>query len=388
MLRTSQNGFSLSGNQFHNITVQLEAGVRVLHGQIFFINNEIRICHSSCALLDGGRLEDTLSQVAKFLEKYKGEIVTLMWINPDGNTPLTMLDRVYRRVGLAGISYIAPHEEMLVSDWPTIEEMALAERRVVTFLDTLADRKQIPYIHPLWSFIRETPSTVTDKDEFTCGTGRDQSPPGEKLALLNHYLYEDKTRHGQRFPDVSKVGQVNSASGSSGALLNHLDLCHTEWDRKPNFAMVDFFDRGDVFLAQDVVNGIKSHPLKPGGSLELSKDTSLPSEEQGGQGGSKFITLTELEKERQREKEKEKFEDEVEDGRRKAGISGEDKGEGSKLPVFTFTRTVPEQVRETEGVINAGAPDPNHASGRVGAVGGWKMVVAVVGILGGWGMVW
>ncbi|KAF8429097.1 hypothetical protein EV426DRAFT_527641, partial [Tirmania nivea] len=56
MLRTHSNGFSLSGNQFHNITVQLGAGVRLLQGQAFRIGNDFRICHSSCALLDGGSI--------------------------------------------------------------------------------------------------------------------------------------------------------------------------------------------------------------------------------------------------------------------------------------------------------------------------------------------
>ncbi|RPB20516.1 hypothetical protein L211DRAFT_515483 [Terfezia boudieri ATCC MYA-4762] len=350
MLRTHSNGFSLSGNQFHNITVQLDAGVRLLQGQTFSIGNDIRICHSSCALLDGGSIQDILTEVSTFLKRFQGEIITFMWTNPGGNVPLSMIDRAYKRAGLDSISYVPPHTEMNLTDWPTMEELVLANRRVVTFIDTVINQTEVPYILPTWSFVRETPAFVTDDHNFACGTGSDQSPPGQKLAMVNHVLYQDRVRSGQRFPNVQKAELTNAATGKSGALLNHLDTCYSSWNRRPNFVMVDFFDRGNVFLAQDVVNGLVPHPAgTTPASLHKSESDSVANTQ------SPFITLSELLKEQQKEKEEQAFKKEVEEGRKRAGITEDQVKNGQGLAVFTFTRTNPPLVEETQGVVNAGA---------------------------------
>ncbi|KAF8429098.1 hypothetical protein EV426DRAFT_702890 [Tirmania nivea] len=223
-----------------------------------------------------------------------------MWTNPDGNVPLSMIDRAYERAGLDSISYVPSHAEMNLTDWPTIEEMT-----------------QVPYIIPTWSFVRETPAFVTDDIKFACGTGSDQRPPGRKLAMVNHVLYQNRIRSGQRFPNVREE-LTNAATGMTGALLSHLDACYTAWGRRPNFVMVDFFDRGNVFLAQDIINGNQQA------------------------------------NEKQKEKEKAMFAKEVEDGRKRAGITEDQVRNGQELVVFTFTRTTPPLVKETQGVVNAG----------------------------------
>lgn len=304
--------------------------------------------------------------------------MTLMWTNPGGNVPLSMIDRAYERAGLDTISYVPPHAEMNLTDWPTIEEMVLANRRVVTFMDTEIDRTQVPYIVPTWGFTRETPAMVTDIHKFTCGTGSDQSLPGQKLAMMNHQLYQDRVHSGQKFPNVQGAELTNAATGQTGALLNHLDACYTLWDRKPNFIVVDFFDRGDVFLAQDIINGLAPHPA---GSTppSLRKSTS----NNVAKSQSPFITLSELQKELQKEKESAVFEKEVEDGRKRAGITEDQMKKGEGLAVFTFTRVTPPVVEETQGVVNAGA---NRAERRgvqwdVMIVG---MGLGFVGVLVGW----
>jgi len=322
-------------------------------------------------------MQDILIEVSNFLKRFQGEVVTFMWTNPDGDTPLSLVDRAYKRAGLDSISYVPPHAEMNLTDWPTIEEMVLANRRVVTFMDNPIDETQVPYIAPTWSLVGETPAMVMT-DTFTCGVGSDQSPPGQKLAVVNHLLYESKIRSGQRFPNVQKAELTNAATGEKGALLSHLDACYTSWGRRPNFALVDFFDRGNVFLVQDIINGLVPHPagtVPP--SLAKSPSTDVTNTQ------SPFIRLSELQKERQKEKEKAAFKKEVEEGRKEAGITEEQVKNGQGLPVFTFTRAAPPVVEETQGVVNAGA----SGAERRGVQWGVMMVgmgLGCVGVLAGW----
>ncbi|KAF8463868.1 PLC-like phosphodiesterase, partial [Kalaharituber pfeilii] len=268
MLRTSENGFSLNGNQFHNVTVQLNAGVRLLHGQLHLVGSEVHICHSSCALLDAGTVESFLAEVGSWLDKNEGEVVTILWQNPNDVTPLSYLRRVYMGANLDSISYIPPHREMRTKDWPTIEEMVLAQRRLVTLVDLGANQDQVPYILSLWNYVAETKSEVMFAEGFTCEIAQDRSgsgsagsdtngntdqPGDRRLGMVNHFLYEQKLRNGGRYPDVQRVDKTNAAErgvAGVGGLLGHVDKCVEQWGRVPNFAMVDFFDRGDVFTVQ------------------------------------------------------------------------------------------------------------------------------------------
>ena len=302
--------------------------------------------------------------------------MTFMWTNPSDNVPLAMINKAYQRAGLNSISYAPPHAEMNLTDWPTMEEMVLANRRVVTFMDSGINQAEVPYVIPMWSFVRETPAFVTSDEKFACGTGSNQSPPGQKLAMVNHVLYQDKVRSGQRFPNVQKAGLTNAATGKIGALLSHLDTCFTSWDRRPNFVMVDFFDRGNVFLAQDVVNGLAPHPAG-------STPPSLHKSESDTITQSPFITLSELQQEQEKEKEKEVFNKEVEDGRKRAGITEDQVKNGEGLAVFTFTRTTPPLVEETEGVANAGANGAERRGVQWGVVV-VGMGLGFVGVLVGW----
>ena len=60
------------GNQYFNLSVQLESGVRLIQGQAHLDPNgtgQIRLCHFNCALIDGGTLDDYLLITKAWLEK-------------------------------------------------------------------------------------------------------------------------------------------------------------------------------------------------------------------------------------------------------------------------------------------------------------------------------
>ncbi|KAK5725544.1 hypothetical protein LTR15_003732 [Elasticomyces elasticus] len=155
-VRTAENRWSLSGNQYFNVSVQLQAGVRLLQAQGHRDPNgssEIRLCHFNCALMDGGSLVDHLRIVKRFLDANPHEVVTLLFVNT--GPALEYWAQAYLSTGLDLLSYIPPPSKrdgyMHLDDWPTIADMAEQMRagfRIyfingTTFLrQTLASRAQ------------------------------------------------------------------------------------------------------------------------------------------------------------------------------------------------------------------------------------------------------
>lgn len=91
----------------------------------------------------------------------------------------------------------------------------------------------------------------------TFSSARDALDQG-MLPLLNHFAgvpLED----GLFVPDENSIDFVNSPSDSqhdSDALGLHAVTCQAEWNAKPVFVMVDFWDRGPALLTVDRLNGV------------------------------------------------------------------------------------------------------------------------------------
>lgn len=73
------------------------------------------------------------------------------------------------------------------------------------------------------------------------------------MYLVNHYL--DQSLLGILIPDNQADSTTNAATGD-GSLGAQAELCTGKWGREPNVLLVDMFDRGEVFGAQDAVNGV------------------------------------------------------------------------------------------------------------------------------------
>ena len=67
-VRDSSTDYTVSGNQYYNATVALSAGVRLLSAQVHQENGEWHLCHSSCDLLDAGKLSDWLSAIKTWID--------------------------------------------------------------------------------------------------------------------------------------------------------------------------------------------------------------------------------------------------------------------------------------------------------------------------------
>lgn len=260
-IRTAENGYSLSGNQYFNVSVQLDAGVRLLQAQGHASpdgSDEIRLCHFNCALMDGGSLMDHLLTVKHWLDENPYEVVTLLFVNT--GPALWQWTKAYYDSELDLMSYIPPRKgpwaNFGIKDWPTIADMVASDRRVVTFISSGANEYAVPFLLPEFRYLFETNFGIERPDQYSCKPDRPRWPGSyipNRLSMIDHWLYAKFL--GFRYPNATYANETNSASFREGALGEHAARCRTMYQRRPNFLLVDFFNEGDVF---DVEYGMNS----------------------------------------------------------------------------------------------------------------------------------
>lgn len=144
--------------------------------------------------------------------------------------------------------------------------MILANKRLVVFMDYLADYKKVPYILDEFANIWETPFSPTDPS-FPCTI---QRPPGlpdheainEKMYIANHNLNVQISLTGSDIliPNFATLNLVNADNSSDASLLTMANECTSRWTRPPNFLLVDFYDQsndlGGVFQVAAEMNGV------------------------------------------------------------------------------------------------------------------------------------
>ena len=260
-IRTRENNWSLSGNQYYNISTQLAAGIRLLQAQGHRDPNgsdDIRLCHFNCALMDGGSLLDFLRTVEDFLQRNPDEVLTLLFVNT--GVPLASWVKAFFEARLNILSYVPPankrHGQMRTSDWPTIAHMVATNKRLVTFLSSGADEDAVPFLLPEFDYIFETDFGIESPDQYSCAPARpryaNESFVPDRLSLVNHFLYAKFL--GFRYPNASFAGETNAAGFRVGELGEHAVRCRSAYGRRPNFLLVDFFNEGDVFAVDEGLN--------------------------------------------------------------------------------------------------------------------------------------
>jgi len=63
-----QQAFANSYYRYYNTTLQLDAGVRMVTAQVHSQDSEWHLCHSSCELLDAGKLSTWLMEIKSWLD--------------------------------------------------------------------------------------------------------------------------------------------------------------------------------------------------------------------------------------------------------------------------------------------------------------------------------
>ena len=231
-------GSSISDNQNYDVTTQLNDGIRLLQGQGHNGTNKdgsmIQLCHSSCALQNGGTLEAYLGKVKEWVAAHPREVITILWVNSD-NMPASYWAKAYMSSGLSALSY-AP-SSLNVKVWPTLQTLISAGTPVVNFLTSKTDTS-IPYLLPEWDNMWETPYDNTD-NTFDCEFDRGTRP--NQLYLANHFAYKTQKILGASIdsPDTSIIDATNSVANMQA----HASLCASTNSRYPNFFLVDYYDK-------------------------------------------------------------------------------------------------------------------------------------------------
>lgn len=219
-------------NQFRATTTQLDDGVRGLMLDVHPFDGGVFLCHGVCQL--GSKpLEDGLREIAEFLERNRGEVLTIIF---ESYVPAADIERGFVDSGL--IEYVHRPEG---AAWPTLRQMIDANQRLVVFTDS--DGGALPWYLDVWDHAWETHFSARQVTDFSCAPNR--GDPGNALFIFNHFL--TRTR-----PVPEEADAVNG----NPFLIDRATECMNDSGALPNFVTVDFYSVGDLFAAVDQLNGL------------------------------------------------------------------------------------------------------------------------------------
>jgi hypothetical protein len=297
----ASNNYAIGGNQFYTSPVQLDAGVRLLTGQIQ-VNAaapaELRLCHTNCGIYDAGTLVDWLSSISSWLDQNPNDVVSLLFVNGAGASAAAV-DSAFQAAGISKYafapSFTSPPEP---SSWPTLSTLISANTRLITFIDSLPSGDPgVPHILSEFSYVFENPYNVTSPDGFSCDPQRPpsltsiaQAISSDMLFLQNHFLDYALGTTGLTVPNVTASNDTNSPDANTpGSLASSASQCTGIYGRAPNFLLVDWFDRGPALATVDSINevgGTVSGRTGPGASGNSATPGGSPGQSTGGSGGS------------------------------------------------------------------------------------------------------
>ncbi|RFU79060.1 hypothetical protein TARUN_3189 [Trichoderma arundinaceum] len=257
-LRDASTDNSIAGNQFKNATLALDAGLRFLQAQVHSENGGLRLCHTSCSLLDAGPLADWLTLINDWVVGHPTDVITILLVNSD-EVDVSEFASAFEDSGLDQVSYALPAN----TEWPSLRSMIANNTRVVSFVTNTGPSTAAPYLLPEFDYIFETRYEVVTLDGFNCTIDRPSTVPSAAygvvngfMGLVNHFKDQEITA-GLTIPDSDNARIVNSANTTAvGNLGRHIQQCNSEWNHRPSFVLVDFWDQGNVVEAADNSNGI------------------------------------------------------------------------------------------------------------------------------------
>lgn len=203
-----------------------------VQGQTHWVNETLFFCHTSCNILNAGTVEDYLRTVTDWVAHHPYDVVTILL----GNSDLVSVDKYVapiKKSGLYRYVYTPPTVPVGLPDWPTLSRMILRQKRVVVFMDYMANQTEVPYIMDEFLHIWETPFSPTDPT-FPCTVERPPELPEEQarnthMYMANHNLNTDFAFLGQSIlvPNTAVINQTNAVEGP-GSLGRMAEDC-TGW---------------------------------------------------------------------------------------------------------------------------------------------------------------
>ncbi|KZM27901.1 phosphoric diester hydrolase [Ascochyta rabiei] len=276
-----------ASNQALEVVTQLNDGIRGLQFETHKPNasSPIRLCHTSCDLLDVGTLQSYLTIVKGWLDDHPYEVISITMGNNNGQSirnPATDYVEPFQNSGIIEYVWTPPARSLNLTDWPTLSEMILKNNRVVVMIDYNADQDAVPWLLSEFDYQWETPFSPTDPS-FPC---TQQRPPNQaedvsrnRMFMLNHNLNVDLSIGGINIlvPAYGLLDQVNAESGNSSLGLN-VQGCEEMWGRPPNWLLVDYYNfgnfNGSVFEVAANANGVSYNRDSCCGSLRSTSGWS------------------------------------------------------------------------------------------------------------------
>lgn len=193
------------------------------------------LCHTVCEV-GAVPMKESLEEIRDFLVRNPEQVIMVM-IQDEDVAPASIAED-FRASGLLDYVYEEPVDE----GFPTLGEMIELNRRVLVFAENDTD-PAIPWYHPQFEYIQETPYHYTQPSQMVCraNRGRADAP----LFLINHWIDSSPA------PRPSNARKVNDFD----FLWERVKRCEDERGLFPNFIAVDFYRRGDLFEVVDRLNG-------------------------------------------------------------------------------------------------------------------------------------
>nr|OQO21227.1 hypothetical protein B0A51_09310 [Rachicladosporium sp. CCFEE 5018] len=268
-------------NQQLGIEDQLNDGIGMLQGETHYVNNTIYNCHTSCDLLNAGTWQSELETVVSWLDRHPYEVLTMLIVNSDFTDVENYVPAI-QNSGIERYLYIPPVTPMYREQWPTLGELILQGKRMIMFMDYDADVARVPYILDEFTHMTETAFSPQVADFRNCSI---QRPPNLNQTLARTSLMNLVNQNLNTAVDlgallgtdstdailISNTADINTTNGQldmEGQLGNRANLCVEEWDRAPNWLLVDYYNFGDpgpgsVFEVAARMNGVTPAPAAP-----------------------------------------------------------------------------------------------------------------------------
>ncbi|EHK24583.1 uncharacterized protein TRIVIDRAFT_168453 [Trichoderma virens Gv29-8] len=287
-LRDASTGNSIAGNQYLNATLALDAGLRLLQAQVHNENGTLHLCHTSCGLLDAGPLENWLAAINDWVVGHPSDVITILLVNSD-EVNVSQFAAAFQQSGLSKFGFV-PQSKI---EWPSLRTMIANDTRVVSFITNIDASSAAPYLLPEFDYVFETPFTVVQLDGFNCtvdrpsnaGTASEAFGSGF-MGLINHFKDQEITA-GLIIPDTDNILLVNSANTTTtGNLGLHIQQCNSQWNHRPSFVLVDFWDQGSTVKAADNSNGINQVTGRTNATNNSSSDSSADGTNQAREFGT------------------------------------------------------------------------------------------------------
>ncbi len=198
------------------------------------------MCHGFCEL-GAVRFDSALAAFKEFLVARPTGLLMLVI---EDYVPAALIAAAFERHGLIQYAYTGPSR----GPFPTIRELVRTNQRL--FVMGEHDTGGIPWYHPAFEVMQETPYTFHTPEEFSCRANRGEQ--GNPILLMNHWIETTPA------PKPSNARIVNAEA----FLVARARECERERGKLPNVIAVDFAGTGDVVNAAWVLNGLRE-PAPP-----------------------------------------------------------------------------------------------------------------------------